>query len=150
MTNVDREEQLASAPAIWNPNAAANWSLIFTPAFGAYIQMINWRSLGRSENAAISQRWFVASLAMLAVYVFVSAAMPDEKAADGAVRGLGFVFLLLWYFINARVQAKYVTARFGKGYARRAWGKPLGLAVLALFGYVLAAVAVGFLLGAVG
>ena len=24
-----------SAPTLWNPSAAANWSLIFTPAFGS-------------------------------------------------------------------------------------------------------------------
>jgi predicted amidophosphoribosyltransferase len=28
--------------AIWNPNAASNWSLVFTPAFGSYLHARNW------------------------------------------------------------------------------------------------------------
>ena len=30
-----------AAPALWNPNAAANWSLLFSPAFGAWLHMKN-------------------------------------------------------------------------------------------------------------
>jgi hypothetical protein len=28
-------------PALWNPNAAAGWSLLFTPAFGAFLHARN-------------------------------------------------------------------------------------------------------------
>ena len=41
---------------IWNPNAAANWSLIFTPAFGAYIQMLNWQRLGQEPRLSGTNR----------------------------------------------------------------------------------------------
>lgn len=27
----------SEGPTIWNPNAASNWSLIFSPAFGSYL-----------------------------------------------------------------------------------------------------------------
>ena len=37
--------------AIWNPNAASNWSIIFTPAFGSYLHALNWRTLGEEEHA---------------------------------------------------------------------------------------------------
>jgi hypothetical protein len=53
--------------AIWNPNAAANWSLLFSPAFGAYLHMLNWRALGQPGRAASAQHWFLASLTMLLV-----------------------------------------------------------------------------------
>ena len=33
------------APALWNPNAAASWSLLFSPAFGAFLHMKNWQAL---------------------------------------------------------------------------------------------------------
>jgi hypothetical protein len=33
-----------TAPAIWNPNSAANWSLFFTPAFGAYLNPVQQHS----------------------------------------------------------------------------------------------------------
>lgn len=31
---------------LWNPNAAVNWSVLFTPIFGAWIQAKNWKALG--------------------------------------------------------------------------------------------------------
>jgi len=40
------------AGAIWNPNAAANWSILFTPAFGSYLQMLNWRTLSEPAKAS--------------------------------------------------------------------------------------------------
>lgn len=132
---------------IWNPNAAANWSLIFTPAFGAYIQMLNWQRLGQAELAARSRRWFRIALGMLGLYVALSLAMPEEKAADGAARGLALIFLFSWYFASARAQAKYVKAHFGKDYVRQPWGKALGIAVLGVIGYLAAAALAGFLLG---
>lgn len=27
---------------LWNPNAAANWCLLFTPSFGSWLHMKNW------------------------------------------------------------------------------------------------------------
>jgi hypothetical protein len=41
-----------AAPALWNPNAAANWSLLFSPMFGAWLHMKNWAALGEPERAA--------------------------------------------------------------------------------------------------
>ena len=43
------------AREIWNPNAAANWSLLFTPAFGAYIHYLNWQKMGKTEVAP--EKW---------------------------------------------------------------------------------------------
>ena len=33
------------APALWNPTAAGSWSILFSPIFGAYLHMLNWRAL---------------------------------------------------------------------------------------------------------
>ena len=133
--------------AIWNPNAAANWSLIFTPAFGAYLQMLNWSRLGQPERAAQSRLWFRIAVGMLALYVVLSLVMPDEKVADGATRGLGLILLFSWYFASARSQARYVKENFGSHYVRQPWGKALGLALLGLLGYFIAALVVGMLFG---
>lgn len=48
MTATPAPTREAAAIALWNPNAAANWSLLFTPLFGAYLHMLNWRSLGEA------------------------------------------------------------------------------------------------------
>ena len=137
----------AAEAAIWNPNAAANWSLIFTPAFGAYLQMLNWRALGETEKAASSQNWFYVGLGMLAVYVLMGVFMSDSKAADGAARGLGFLFLLVWYFSSGRAQGKYVKKKFGTTYAKKPWGRAFLIGVGAIVGYFIAAVVVGLVLG---
>lgn len=118
------DTQAEEPPALWNPNATANWSFLFTPAFGAYLQMRNWRALGETEKAAASKAWFYVSLGFMAL-VLLSGLVVNSKAADGAARGLGLVLLLAWYFGSGRAQAKYVKARFGNEYARKSWGKVL-------------------------
>lgn len=134
---------LESAPAIWNPNAAANWSLVFSPAFGSFIHMLNWRILGEPEKAASAKRWFVFSLIILSVSIVIVFFLPDPKATDGVVRGLGLLSLFAWYFVAGRSQAKYIKAKFGKSYPRKPWGKPLLIGLLGWFSYVGIAVIVG-------
>ena len=46
-----------AAPSLWNPNAAASWSLIFTPIFGAILHMKNWEALGEPQKAAGARSW---------------------------------------------------------------------------------------------
>lgn len=145
----DSIQPQAAEAAIWNPNAAANWSLIFTPAFGAYLQMLNWRALGEPEKAASSQNWFYVGLGMLLVYVLMAVFMSDPKAADGATRGLSILFLLVWYFSSGRAQGKYVKEKFGKTYAKKPWGRALLIGVGAIVGYVIVAMVVGFVVGVV-
>ena len=134
--------------AIWNPNATANWSLVFSPAFGSYLQMLNWKALGKSDKAASSQNWFYASLAILVVYVLMGVFMSDSKAADGAARGLGFLYLLVWYFSVGRSQGKFVKEKFGSNYPKKPWGKALLIAIAAIIGYFVFAVIVRLILGA--
>jgi hypothetical protein len=43
------------SPALWNPNAAASWSLLFTPIFGSLLHMKNWQAMGNREKAASSK-----------------------------------------------------------------------------------------------
>lgn len=133
--------------AIWNPNAVANWSLIFTPAFGSYLQMLNWKALGQTDKAESSQNWFYASLAILVVFVLMGVFMSDSKAADGAARGLGFLYLLVWYFSAGRSQGQFVKEKFGSNYLKKPWGKALIIGIAAIIGYFIFAVVVGLILG---
>ena len=109
--------------------------------------MLNWRALGEPEKAASSQNWFYVSLGMLAIYVLMGVFMDDSKAADGAARGLGFLFLIIWYFAAGRAQSKYVKEKFGSSYTRKPWGKALLIGVAAFVGFFIAAVIVGLVLG---
>ena len=121
-----------AACEIWNPEAAARWSLLFTPAFGAYILMRNWQALDQPERAASARRWFHASLAMLMLQIFTSA-LDTRLGTEPLLLLLhpaSLLFLLVWYFAAVRPQTLLVKARFGVGYRRKRWdGVVLGAVV---------------------
>ena len=139
----------AASPALWNPNAAANWSLLFSPAFGSYLHMRNWHALQEPAKAATARRWFIASLFMLGVYAVLAFGFPNSKPVAATTRGLSLAYLLAWYFAAARGQAKYVKARFGAAYERRKWGTPLAFGALGLVGFLVAAFIVGIVVALV-
>jgi hypothetical protein len=130
------------APNLWNPNAAASWSLLFSPAFGAFLHMKNWQALGEPAKAASSKAWVVVTLSVLVGFSVLAAFLPDNKGIDGLSRSVAFVLLLSWYYASGKPQAAFIKARFGKSYPRRGWLKPLLLALLALVGFVAVVVAV--------
>jgi hypothetical protein len=105
-------------PTLWNPGAAANWSLLFSPAFGAFLHMKNWKALGEPGKAATAKKWIVLTLIVLAVGPIVDALLPDNKAVDATLRLLGIVLLFGWYFSSGLAQMRYVKSRFGKRYPR--------------------------------
>ena len=129
------------APALWNPNAAANWSLLFTPAFGAYLHMLNWRALGEAGRARSSKIWFIASLIVIGLGVLVGFLMYDSRTHNGGGRFPGLIYVVVWYFASARGQARYVKERWGSDYPRRGWGKPLLIAFAIYATFVALAVA---------
>ncbi|WP_434777932.1 hypothetical protein [Neisseria sp. Ec49-e6-T10] len=98
--------------ALWNPNAACNWCLLFSPIFGAYLHMLNWRALGMPEKEKESLIWFWVSIVSAVVAIFT----PINTA---------FIVLIVWYFASARSQVKYVREHCGDSYERKPWGVPL-------------------------
>ncbi|AKS43394.1 hypothetical protein [Wenzhouxiangella marina] len=116
----DLQPPVEDAPAIWNPNAAGLWSLLFTPIFGASLVMKNWKAMGQPDRAGAAMIWVIVSIVMIIPSIFIPF--------------LGLVYLIVWYFSNQRPQAVYVRERWGQGYPRRSWALPLILAVAVLFG----------------
>jgi hypothetical protein len=139
-----------AAQAIWNPSAAANWSMPFSPIFGSYLHMLNWEVLGEPERAADSRRWTYASIAMLAGYTVAGMMFPQGEAASLAIRGAIIAYLLVWYFASAKVQMRYVKEKFGDDYPRKPWGRALLYAVAALLGYIALQFIVGVAAGLLG
>src|SRR5687767_6966410 len=115
-----------AAPALWNPDAAGNWSLLFTPIFGAILVSKNWQAIGEPKRAASARIWAYVSVPIVAL-------------------GLGFPLLIIWYFASNRPQSRFVKSQWGANYPRKPWGKPLAIAfvlgVLALAAFF----ALGFL-----
>jgi hypothetical protein len=133
--NTNESVNLNSA-AIWNPSSAANWSLLFSPVFGTYLHALNWRALNEKERYDKAMIWFYVGIAVL----FLSVVSVFIKKGGGG--GGSFLFLLIWYFTAGKSQAKYVKEKFGNNYPRRAWGKPLAFACVALLVYVIVGVLV--------
>lgn len=126
----------ASAPAaagnprleLWNPNAAALWSMLFTPIFGSALMMMNWKTMGNKAEADKSLCWLVVS----AVATCALALLPD-----GVGTGVSVLLLVVWYFLSASRQISHVKKEFGEKYQRKNWMVPLviagGCLVICLF-----------------
>jgi hypothetical protein len=135
------------SPALWNPRAAANWSLVFSPVFGATVQMKNWRALGKPDEAERSKTWALGSLGFFVVLALIGGFAPGSKAIDLLSNVLPLALLITWYYANGKAQQAFVVARFGTSYRKKGWLKPLGLAVLAMLAFIVALAIVAFVAG---
>ena len=119
------ENSADSSLKLWNPNAAANWSLLFSPILGAWLQAKNWEALDEKDNAKKSMLWVYFGFVFLIGVLF----LPDN---GGTVPGL--IFLLAWYFSSGKKQAQYVKEHDVR-YQKRSWSKPLliGCGVLVVY-----------------
>ncbi|PTT90302.1 hypothetical protein DBR42_06195 [Pelomonas sp. HMWF004] len=139
----------AAPPPLWNPGAAASWSLLFSPIFGALLHRKNWLALGDEQKAAQSKAWAIGSGAFYAVLLLVNVLLPDSKVQDAFGRSAGLALLVAWYYAIGKSQSGLVLARYGKNYPRKGWLKPLGIAVGVYVAFLLAAVLVGVVWGTV-
>jgi len=144
------ERGVEAAPALWNPNAAALWSLALSPAFGAFLHMKNWEAIGDAQKASASRMWVMVTLGAYFLIAMSGVFLPDTKTSDQITRAIGIALLLTWYFSGARPQVQYVKEKFGDGYPRKGWGKALGLGVLAWLGFVVAIFVVAFVAALIG
>jgi hypothetical protein len=133
---------ISQPPALWNPNVAACWSLLFSPAFGAFIHARNAEALGRVDEAKANRVWFYVSIAYFGV-VLVTTFIP--VIPEGLFRLAGLALLLGWYFSLGKKQIAYVKETWRDGYQRKPWKKPLLIA----FGCLIGAFALLFVLGLV-
>lgn len=101
--------------ALWNPNAASAWSILFTPIFGSILIMKNWKTLNNEAEAKKGLYWLIGTGILLVINVFII------DLSD-------FIFLALliaWYFLYAKKQVKYIKDTFHSTYKRNSWKTPL-------------------------
>lgn len=111
-----------SLPKLWNPNAAASWSVLFGPAFGPYLHHLNWRALGDHGKAAAAFRWFVVGLIatiLLTVWVQLS---PSLGSAAFVV---SLFLMAVWLYASGKKQINFIKEHYGENYERRSWWQPL-------------------------
>jgi len=121
-TNRIRKENIIDENAIWNPNATVNWSFPFTPAFGSYLQSKNWRVLGHENKAKAAMIWFYISIVAITISL-LSFGIYNYNAINFVE--IWLFYIIIWYLVSGRNQAKYVKEKFGKDYSRRSWSKPI-------------------------
>lgn len=124
-------------PSLWNPIAIGLWSILFTPIFGAILQILNWKAIGNEVDARISGYWLyglIAYYATMAVAPLISPAF-SEMAEAGI--GMSFLVLVVWNMTAGKAQYRYVSQHFGKFYRRRGWLVPLVIAAMALTAFSL-------------
>jgi len=129
-----REPVETVPPRLWNPNAAALWSLLLTPAFGAYLHAPNWRTLGDSEHAKANKLCVWLTFVFMAVIVG-TLFIPESKVIDKGMRVVGIGLMTGWYFGLGRAQAQHIKEVLGNHYVRKGWGLPLLIAVGAIGAY---------------
>lgn len=134
--SLDDVPQAEAAPALWNPNAAASWSLFLSPIFGAFLHMKNWQALGDSKKADEARTWVYVCIGFFVLLSIIAVLLPESKGIDLAFRAGAFGLLIAWYIMSARPQSRYIAGRFGISYPRKGWGKPLLYALLCFIGYL--------------
>ena len=87
--------------------------------------------MNEPQKGRSARIWFYVSLGMIGIALPLHFRGVDEKA----VRALGVVYLLIWYYGAGRAQARYVKAKYGDDYPRKPWGKPLLIALASVVGY---------------
>lgn len=120
--------------ALWNPAAAALWSLALSPAFGAWLHMRNWERLGDQERAKEARAWFAMSCGLHAVNLLIVLLGAALQLDVGIPHSVLLAFLTVWYIRSGHAQVRYVDELHGAGYARRPWLAPLltGAAAIAV------------------
>ena len=114
-----------TAPPLWNPNAAANWSLLLTPIFGSFLHWKNWIALGDAGQANKARFWFIASVIEVAGTVLYATGSHSRTN----LRLLNIAFLVAWYFAAAKWQARLVKERYDTHYPRRGFALPILIAL---------------------
>ena len=134
--------EASHAQALWNPVVAACWSVVFTPAFGAWLVMRNWEALGERRQARAARKWFVFSIGLLVVRVLSGALNARLNSQSNLLLWISWGWLLLWWVVAAAPQVRLVRARFGADFPRHGWDYALLLAVAGGVAYLIAS---GFL-----
>jgi hypothetical protein len=117
--------------AIWNPNAAAAWSIMLTPVFGAVLHGLNWQSLGQPERAKRSFLWAAGVGGLLFVELFSISLLQIRWM-------FAIITLAAWFFSEGISQINIVRSKYGVRYSRKSWRVPLiaAFVILGLHGLI--------------
>ncbi len=112
---------VSGQPSFFNPVVASLWSILLTPAFGAYIVRKNWQSAGETAKAQTASLWFwgvlISSLILLFFWMFSA----------------WLLILPVWFFCQARPQMKFLRDKYPMS-PRRSSVKPVIIGLVIYLG----------------
>lgn len=115
-------------PKLWNPTSAILWSLLFSPAFGAYLQMKNWQALNNTSEANASKIWFYLSLTL----TIFGSLVPSSEFPISYNLLFSSIYFGIWIYTSAQHQRVYVNYHYAQRYAHKPWTKVLTVSFIAL------------------
>ena len=124
----DESDQNLNAVSLWNPSAVVNWSVLFTPAFGALLQAKNWKALGNIAASKKSMIWFYAGLGVVLLFMF----FPLTRIV------FFILFLVAWYLFSGREQVEYLKEK-DIAFKKNSFYKPVIFALIILSIYSITA-----------
>jgi hypothetical protein len=125
------EYQKIAAP-VFSPERAVLLSFVFTPAFGAAVQIANALVLNDSTRRISQWAWlFVLAAFSVAGIIAVHQISPGPLVVFRASFVLSFV-TLVWYFIAGQEQSRQFLAKYGPKYERKGFTRLIFMAALAL------------------
>lgn len=124
---------------VFSPDRATLLSLLFTPAFGAALQLANAIGTGTRKGKFLAWLWFaVLGVTSAVAIAFMHRLNPGPFVVFRASISLSGI-TLLWYFLAGLPQTKHLIATHGRLYKQRSVALPcVATAVASLaFGWLL-------------
>lgn len=131
-------EEVPSVPELYNPAAAAAWSLLFTPVFGAWCILQNCKSLNDRRGVSRARQWIAGLTAVMILLMFLPSNLMDKLGSC--------LLLLIWLWGHWRPHAGKIGETVPE-YRKKGWLRPIFcvcglLFLIALLGTVVLMVAV--------
>lgn len=118
-------DSMPTNPALWNPSALANWSILLTPLFGSYFVAENYKAIGQEKEAKGAMVWLYIGVAIMVSIFFVE--LFNLSSYFRKIMPAYFVYLMSWYFLSARKQQRCIVSEYGKDYERQPWMRVLAI-----------------------
>ncbi|WP_309723143.1 hypothetical protein [Armatimonas sp.] len=124
MMDTDMPPSQDKSPELWNPRAAIGWSLLLSPAFGAYLHAANWQALNEPQRASENKSWFWVSI-VFTILALLTEFLPNPRILDALFRLVGLCLFIAWYRSQARHQVTHFRDVLENCYTKKRWGRAL-------------------------
>ncbi len=135
---------------LWNTKVAINWSIIFSPIFGALIVANNWKKLDQLDEVKKAMKWVYGTLIFFVIYGLVTQigyqlVLEAHSDLTGKVFNwravkeimiliklcfffLYVIFLIAWSRLSAFKQINYIKEK-NIIFDKKGWGMPILMAI---------------------